>query len=311
MSDRDPMPSVTPDLVPPAAPLVPVFPLAGPVEPLTLYPGAEGEVRVRWRLRADEVVGHGASFPRADGAPQAVLRLGRVHAGGGSKPVREQPLHLSGLSGSGEVAFQVGDGSGLFEAELGLMNPEGGWLLLARSNRLQQARGLGLESLRPVPPGMDWNHVASPEPEPERAPSRLEEEGWGEGGETIPGAFKSPPEGSTSVGGAPQVAVDSIFTPVAGVPVATGPSVPAVAALMHAIPSLTYADPAPATAGLVIEAELRLHGWSTPDTEIDLFGHRYRVGPGGRFQLSVRVDDPELIRRALARHPPPESDDPR
>ncbi|BCU07095.1 hypothetical protein [Allochromatium tepidum] len=308
------MSSVTPDLVPPAAPLVPVFPLAGPVGPLALYPGLEGEVRVRWRLRADEVAGHGARFPHADGAPQAVLRLGRVHAGG-CEPVREQTLHLSGLSGSGEIAFPVGDDCALFEAELGLMNPEGGWLLLARSNRLRQARGLGLESLRPAPPGMDWNHAASPEPDVRAGAAAVQPlpppHPAGGAGETIPGTFGSPLEDSTSVGGAPQVAVDSISTPVAGVPFETGPSVPAIAALMHAIPRLTYADPAPATAGLVIEAELRLHGWSTPNTEIDLFGHRYRVGPGGRFQLGVRVDDPELIRRALARHPPPESDDSR
>lgn len=288
------MPSVTPDLIPPSAPLVPAFPLAGPVAPLTLYPGAGGEVRVRWRLRADEVVGHGARFPRADGAPQAVLRLGRVRPEGGSEPIGEQSLHLSGLSGSGEIAFQIGDDCTLFEAELGLMNPEGGWLLLARSNRLQQARGLGLESLRPPPPGMDWDLAAGSESEVRgRHPGRTDE-------------CRSPPDSPDPTRGTPLAEVE----PDKG-GVETDTSASPVATLMQAIPRLTYADPAPATAGLVIEAELRLHGWSTPNTEIDLFGHRYRVGPGGRFQFSVRVDDPELIRCALAQHPPPDSDDPR
>lgn len=256
------MPSVTPDLVPPDAPLVPRFPLDDSARSLTLYPGTAGEVRVRWRLRADEFVGHGASFPSADGAPEAVLRLGRLSSAGGTEPIRERRLRLSGLSGSGEVGFQISDDASLFEAELGLMNPEGGWLLLARSNRLQQARGLGLESLSHPPPGMDWGLVAE----------------------------------SASVD---EASVE------AGRPEPRAPTV------MNAIPRLTYADPAPATTALVIEAELRIHGWSTPNTEIDLFGHRYRVGPGGRFQLSVKVEDLELVRRALERHPPPESVDPR
>jgi len=286
VSDRDhPMPSVTLDLVPPAAPLVPIFPLAGPIRPLTLYPGADDEVRVHWRLRADEIVGHGACFPRSDGAPQAVLRLGRVNAGSGSEQVRTQTLHLSGLSGSGEVAFQVGKGPGLFEAELGLVNPEGGWLLLARSNRLQQVPGLGLESLRPPPPGLDWDCVAG-----------LGPEGQGEPGERA-GECHRPPDDSGVTSGASQADPER--------------AAPPVTTLMHPIPSLNYADPTPATIGLVITAELHLQGWSTPNTVIDLFGHRYRVGAGGRFQLSVRVDDPELIRRALAQHPPLESDDPR
>ena len=290
------MPSVTPDLMPPEAPLAPMFPLAGSARSLTLYPGAAGEVRVYWRLRADEVVGHGARFPSADGAPEAVLRLGRLHVGGGSKPVHERRLRLSGLSGSGEVAFRIGDDFGLFEAELGLMNPEGGWLLLARSNRLQSACGLGLESLRHpasseslarVQKQFGHSDSISPSPQP------LSHEG--RGARMDPSlssgcSFAEPSEAP------PTTAGQAGFTEVRTAP---------------AIPVLTYADPAPATTRVVIEAELRIHGWSAPNTEIDLFGQRYRVGPGGRFQLSVKVEDPELIRRALERHPPPESVDPR
>jgi hypothetical protein len=284
------MPSVTPDLVPPDAPLVPVFPLADPIRPLTLYPGTAGEVRVRWRLRADEVVGHGTSFPSADGAPEAVLRLGRLYAEGGSEPIRERRLRLSGLSGRGEVGFQVSDDRSLLEAELGLMNPEGGWLLLARSNRLQPSRGLGLESLSRPPPGMDWGLIT--EPESDSRAVRLDR---------TDECLSPPPDGSTALSAE---SVDEAS-------VEAGRSESTVPTVMNAIPRLTYADPTPATAALVIEAELRIHGWSTPNAVIDLFGHRYRVGPGGRFQLSVKVEDPELIRRALERHPPPESGDPR
>ncbi|MCK7581762.1 MAG: hypothetical protein MZV65_43170 [Chromatiales bacterium] len=283
------MPSVTPDLMPPKAPLAPMFPLSDSARSLTLYPGAVGEVRVRWRLRADEVVGHAARFPSADGAPEVVLRLGRLHAGRRSEPVREQRLRLSGLSGSGEVAFRIGDDFGLFEAELGLTNPEGGWLLLARSNRLQSARGLGLESLRHP----DFRN-------PPDAWSRPDAPGQPVGSE--PPAAPVRPTDAVAVGTA-----ERSETP----PTIAGHSDTTDIRAPNAIPVLTYADPAPATTRVVIEAELRIHGWSLPDTEIDLFGHRYRVGPGGRFQLSVEVEDPELIRRALERHPPSGSVDPR
>jgi hypothetical protein len=289
LNSTDPMPSVTPDLMPPEAPLAPMFPLAGSARSLTLYPGTAGEVRVHWRLRADEVVGHGTRFPSADGAPEAVLRLGRLHVGGGSEPVHERRLRLSGLSGSGEVAFRIGDDFGLFEAELGLMNPEGGWLLLARSNRLQSARGLGLESLRHPD---SWNHPDSWE--------RLDAPSQAVDSEPL-----TSPVWSTDAATAGIAERSETPPTIVGHPDTTEVRVP------NAIPVLTYADPAPATTRVVIEAELRIHGWSTPNTEIDLFGQRYRVGPGGRFQLSVKVEDPELIRRALERHPPPESVDPR
>lgn len=274
---------VTPDLRPPAASLTPVFPLGGAARLLTLYPGELGELRVHWRLRADEVAGQGARFPSADGAPEAVLRLGRLRAEGGSEPIHERRLRLCGLSGSGEVAFRIDDDGALFEAELGLKNPEGGWLLLARSNRLQSARGLGLESLH-HPDSAErldlWrrSNVRSCADEP---------------------ATVDRPEFNAQV-------VAPSATPSAGEP----PDIAGVQ-VSTTIPVLTYTDPAPATAVVVIEAELRIHGWSAPNTDIDLFGQRYRVGPGGRFQLRVKVEDPELIRRALERHPLPESVDPR
>jgi hypothetical protein len=72
------------------------------------------------------------------------------------------------------------------------------------------------------------------------------------------------------------------------------------------IPPLSYGQEPVRSMGVQILAELRISGQAAPGTEIDLFGHPYRVGPGGRFQLVVLVDDPELLRRALALHPPPE-----
>jgi hypothetical protein len=72
------------------------------------------------------------------------------------------------------------------------------------------------------------------------------------------------------------------------------------------IEPLTYERPPTRAMGLELEAELRIHGRATPNSTIDLFGYSYRVGPGGRFLLVLRVEDPELLRRALEEAPPPE-----
>ncbi|MBK1644787.1 hypothetical protein CKO25_09015 [Thiocapsa imhoffii] len=67
---------------------------------------------------------------------------------------------------------------------------------------------------------------------------------------------------------------------------------------------LVYGQAVPRTDRVLIEAELRVNGCAPPGMKIDLFGQAYRVGPGGRFQFSIPVDDVDLIRRALALHPP-------
>jgi len=72
------------------------------------------------------------------------------------------------------------------------------------------------------------------------------------------------------------------------------------------IEPLTYERPPERVRGLEIEAELRIHGRAEPNSTIDLFGFSYRVGPGGRFVLELRVEDPDLLRRALEAAPPPE-----
>jgi hypothetical protein len=69
---------------------------------------------------------------------------------------------------------------------------------------------------------------------------------------------------------------------------------------------LTYESLPQQVNGLQLEAELRVTGRACPGSTIDLFGFRYRVGSGGRFQLLLPVTDPELLRRALEAAPPPE-----
>jgi hypothetical protein len=74
---------------------------------------------------------------------------------------------------------------------------------------------------------------------------------------------------------------------------------------------MIYGQVTPRAGTLIIEAELRVNGCAAPGSRIDLFGVPFRVGPGGRFQVSIRVEDPTLIRRAFELNPPqlPQRDD--
>ncbi|WP_200375193.1 hypothetical protein [Thiocystis violacea] len=345
ISDRKTGGEVTPDLAVPESPLAPIFPLAADGTRLVLYPGAPGELRVSWSLRANDVVSHGAGFPVEDGRPEAVLRLTRFRYDGGGELAQETRLRPSGIGGHGDLSFGIGDDYSRFEAELGLVNGEGGWLLLARSNRLQHARGLGLDGIgfgaRSDPAGLesgvadqpaqsipfDWGaapvSTKSTGIASAAGPWETHEARSGDGVQT--GAWE---DSSLIVGGEPPIAwngdrnaqtpalsgldaQDPAPSPIPGQNLRAesdfnGSSAKNATVAAFRIPVLSYGKPPASGNDLVIEAELRILGWAAPNSEIDLFGHRYRVGPGGRFQFVLRVDDPDLLRRALAQHPPPE-----
>ncbi|QIK38152.1 hypothetical protein GWK36_09350 [Caldichromatium japonicum] len=247
------------------------FPLAPQSRPLRLYPGASGELRVHWRLSGDLLMHYRPYFPAADGPLTAVLRLWHLHADGPADLCAERDLSLMRFGGAGELAFAVGDAPGPFQAELGLINPQGGWLALVRSNRLLHAQSIGLEGLGPPPPRLEplASPVIPPAPEPMSGRDPMEAEA------------------------------------AQPVPAQDRPRVQPAAPGQGRVPITGYGSVRLATPGPVIEAELCIRGWGPPETEINLFGHRYRLGPGGRFQFSIRLDDPELIGQILARHPPP------
>ncbi len=58
-----------------------------------------------------------------------------------------------------------------------------------------------------------------------------------------------------------------------------------------------------ADAGGEIGAELLVHGSAAPGSLLDLGGHSYRVGAGGRFSFRVPLTDRDLIMRLLAMLP--------
>ncbi len=52
-----------------------------------------------------------------------------------------------------------------------------------------------------------------------------------------------------------------------------------------------------------LRAEVLVHGSAAPGTVLDLGGHAYRVGAGGRFALRIPLCDRTLILRLLATLP--------
>jgi hypothetical protein len=358
------------------ADLAPHFPGEERGTGVVLYGAARGVLRVQWRVEPDTLEQVVGSFPVGGARPTLVLRLRRLRPDGGSDQLDEVRLAAVARSGSGFREFSVPLDHGRYRAELGLINGDGGWLMLARSNDLDNVAQVGVDlthlaaaapraAVRTTPPApiaLDTAEAAG-EPADQRPTDarpvpifplalRLIAEHTGH---SPPGAGSIPPTAPASPApvaplapGVPTASADALrddatlgltLNSVAqGLPApqemrapgadgggADAPEYPPLpvrpvfpelltAAEPAAAESVTYGPIAPLsygqapvrTMGVQILAELRISGQAAPGSAIDLFGHPYRVGPGGRFQLVVLVDDPELLRRALALHPPPE-----
>lgn len=314
---------VTPDLIPPSAPLPPIFPLVIHDTALVLEAGASGEALVHWHLEANDYIGIGLAFAAASGAPAAVLRLRRLRADGGAEVAAEARLHLRSYQGDGDRHFAVGHETAQFEAELGLTNETGGWLLLARSNQLLLGAGAvpppARETIRPqvtpahspsaVLPEVNEIEVATAIAPTQRTAIAVVTSG--------DPRLDAPPMPLAPVFPLPSTVDHHLFIEINEQrPTASGihaepsasanPQLPLREPLPLQIPTQIYGRASARHPDLVIEAELRIHGWGAPNSDIDLFGQRYRIGAGGRFQLLLRVDDATLLAEALCQHPPPE-----
>lgn len=335
------------------------FPLEEGGTGMVLHQGASGEMRMHWRLERDDFERAAASFPQTGGRPMAVIRLRRDRPEGGAEQVDEIPLGLGVHSGGGERIAQVPQDHGRYHAELGLSNAEGGWLMLARSNGLYNAVGVGLH-LETIP--KEVSRHEAPEATSPRTVAELSrplsrdlesdaarvavpaEPALAEGtGSTMATAFPmviQPSPRANAAGRAPGAEGGSAAPSRGpnGIPMGKGEAEVAAAgpasvasfpvngkgpahggngvssAPSESLPTqigvpltpLTYESPPQHVNGLQLEAELRVTGRARPGSTIDLFGFRYRVGSGGRFQLLLPVTDPDLLRRALEAAPPPE-----
>ena len=152
----------SPDLAAKAPPLAPVFPLEDRGTGLVLYGGPPGEMRIHWTLERNDFERVAASFPPNGGYPVAVVRLRRVRPQGGTDQAQEVPLGPGVRDGAGERGVRIPTDHCRYHAELGLTNAHGGWLMLARSNGLYNAAGIGLDLVRPRKEGLEGR--LGPEP---------------------------------------------------------------------------------------------------------------------------------------------------
>ncbi|WP_296810438.1 hypothetical protein [Thiocapsa sp.] len=321
-----------------------------------LASAGDGGICAFWHLSGDDLIPAAAGFGREGPTPVPVLRLRCVHAGGTTQ-VQEVTLQLRGPGGHGEQVFSVDAQPARYDAELGLSDAAGGWVMLARSNVLDHGarvdvRFSTVESIR-TPSGAMTEApapAATPRTDPPKSgsatpPSSTARDPMGarsavseqtgiravdvlarRGARLDPGAGRDPdrvpdhestPSAELPVqpdrsGQSPNRPPDSEFPPSRDAVSASQSEgarpEPAHSPEQRLSPSPTapmrYGQPTPGGAELLIEAELRVNGCAAPGALIDLFGHPYRVGPGGRFQLVVRVDDPDLIKRAFELNPP-------
>ncbi len=370
----------------PAEGLVPRFPLEEAGTGLVLYDSAPGELRAHWSLARTEMERFGASFPVNGSRPAPVLRLRRLRPEGVAELVDEVSLLGVARERSGDASFRVEPDQSRYHAELGLATGDGGWLMLARSNGLDYAAGIGLRlpvsEEGPLPLGPTVERSA--EPDPIRAQGRggpvsgaADGPGVSSAGDLLgsvsPPAPHTPPvdaslhpaepvrpdsahpfsglipqfplvepaqcrsvaesDASTlrsespaapsveGVGASPESAATGLLGDAHRSLRPTTAQAPPISRSIRQDPRLAPPDPETPTArvridpfvygaaptrvnGLRLEAELRILGEAVPGSIIDLLGHPFQVGPGGRFLLTLRVDDPDLLRRALELQPP-------
>ncbi len=322
------------------------FPLCLKGSYLVLTDASETDLRAFWQVSSDDLIPAVAGFARGRVRPLPVLRLRRLD-GGGAGLVREIALRLTGPGGQGEQLFSVQAQPGRYEAELGLSDGAGGWMMLARSNALDHAARVDvrlgpIQRRAPEPQSVTQDAVAEEDALAEDAivdDARMEDVGRdhaGGGNVTAPleaDRGETAPAGSSANDGPsmPPGFAEALFGSASETPGIHEPSLSDDTALQgpadgqggvermdtqhprHAAASrpalsptapLVYGQASPRPGELMIEAELRVNGCAAPGSEIDLFGYPYRVGPGGRFQLIIRVDDPDVIARAFALNPP-------
>jgi hypothetical protein len=128
---------------------------------LVLYQSQSGDLDLRWHLDPAVITQARAVFGNR-APPLAVVRLLQLHEGGKPGVIADAPLAPESApelgpelapdasTADGFARYQQG-AEGLLAAEIGFTSPSGGWVLVARSNRLQAVRPVGAVFLRTPP----------------------------------------------------------------------------------------------------------------------------------------------------------------
>jgi len=104
---------------------------------LVLYDRDPGYLQARWYVTPQALAEARRLFPGDGSGLRQVLRLCRLDRDGHTQVVASIPQGSGASEGAGEEGFTLlGDGAE-YSCELGLESDAGGWLLLARSNRVR------------------------------------------------------------------------------------------------------------------------------------------------------------------------------
>jgi hypothetical protein len=121
------------------------FPLVLDRSGLVLYEVAPEHLQLQWQISPDDLVRARRSFPEQSADVTLELRLQRLEPDGGPLEIASVTRTIGTDSLQGQVRFEVEDADALYQAELGLESPEGGWVLLARSNRARPPRRVNVD----------------------------------------------------------------------------------------------------------------------------------------------------------------------
>lgn len=296
------------------------FPETSDVTRFVLYQTESGGLDLRWHLQPEALEHARAVFGNA-ASPMAQLRLLKVDDGGKALMIADAPLPADEAGADGVARYDQG-GEGLLMAEIGLISPTGGWVLVARSNRLQAARPVGAAFLHasptedvepPLLPAMDVRQARPAADVIGRVEPRLEafraladqasdqsvfdrvDAGIGSEGQfdRMPDPVSS---GDTTVPTTVEQAIGHEVDGADGVVEAPGIDGPSGRIRAGSGPiRRAHADD-----GAEIHAELVVSGSGAPGAFLDLGGHRYQIGSGGRFVFRLPIDDPDLVMTLLS-----------
>jgi hypothetical protein len=141
-SVAQPVMDVPADLAAVAAEVAGTFPLVLAQTSLVLLDVDPGHLHAFWTLAPGDLAQARAAFPAGGGEPQPVVSLRRLHDSGEAEVVTSIPL--AGAA-RGDARFALVNDGATYQAEVGLRNAGGGWVLVARSNQARLPRPVGID----------------------------------------------------------------------------------------------------------------------------------------------------------------------
>lgn len=312
---------------------------------LVLYDVAPGHLQAQWSVVPQDLDRAREAFPPDAAGIRTVLRLCRATGDAGLEVVAIVPQKEGKGEQEGETGFLLDADGATYETELGLATSDGGWLLLARSNRISMPRAAvpvkptehaeplsgagGGVSEQPVEPAL----AAEGEVPRPVFPEPVSTEGNRISDPSAPAT--RPPRTDAVIGPASQTdeagpAVVQEATPFRGGELSSieaGPVPPLLPSdpvesgsgnysLMDfydpraALSSSALRDFPSQSPDLEVQAELVVHGRARPASVVEVFGLTLTVGADGRFSVRRSLTDPLLLARALGAQPSVGNGDP-